>query len=56
LAAPSSIPAIDGKSLTGLFFESIGRELSSNPSCMFLDLLMRIFVTDENMRFTDENI
>ncbi|KAB1227154.1 hypothetical protein CJ030_MR1G027719 [Morella rubra] len=30
--APSSIPAIDGKSLTGLFFESIGAELAHFPS------------------------
>ncbi|OMP01501.1 Photosystem I PsaO [Corchorus capsularis] len=30
--APSSIPAIDGKSLTGLFFESIGTELAHFPS------------------------
>ncbi|XP_018848763.1 photosystem I subunit O [Juglans regia] len=30
--APSSIPAIDGKSLTGLFFESIGAELSHFPT------------------------
>uniref|UniRef100_A0A5B7CD93 Photosystem I subunit O n=1 Tax=Davidia involucrata TaxID=16924 RepID=A0A5B7CD93_DAVIN len=30
--APSSIPAIDGKSLTGLFFESIGTELSHWPT------------------------
>ncbi|KAK4762411.1 hypothetical protein SAY86_008179 [Trapa natans] len=29
--APSSIPAIDGKSLTGLFFESIGAELAHFP-------------------------
>lgn len=29
---PSSIPAIDGKSLTGLFFESIGTELAHFPS------------------------
>ncbi|KAF5727545.1 hypothetical protein HS088_TW22G01241 [Tripterygium wilfordii] len=30
--APSSIPAIDGKSLTGLFFESIGQELAHFPT------------------------
>ncbi|KAG6583707.1 Photosystem I subunit O, partial [Cucurbita argyrosperma subsp. argyrosperma] len=30
--APSSIPVIDGKSLTGLFFESIGTELAHFPS------------------------
>ncbi|KAJ7948031.1 photosystem I subunit O [Quillaja saponaria] len=30
--APSSIPAIDGKSLTGLFFESIGTELAHFPT------------------------
>lgn len=30
--APSSIPAIDGKSLTGLFFDSIGTELAHFPS------------------------
>lgn len=30
--APSSIPAINGKSLTGLFFESIGNELSHFPT------------------------
>ncbi|XP_024926462.1 photosystem I subunit O [Ziziphus jujuba] len=30
--APSSIPAIDGKSLTGLFFESIGAELAHFPT------------------------
>uniref|UniRef100_A0A2N9IS49 Uncharacterized protein n=1 Tax=Fagus sylvatica TaxID=28930 RepID=A0A2N9IS49_FAGSY len=30
--APSSIPVIDGKSLTGLFFESIGAELAHFPS------------------------
>ncbi|ONK77556.1 uncharacterized protein A4U43_C02F7810 [Asparagus officinalis] len=30
--APSSIPAIDGKSLTGLFFESIGTELAHWPT------------------------
>ncbi|XVE79193.1 hypothetical protein DITRI_Ditri14bG0038200 [Diplodiscus trichospermus] len=30
--APSSIPAINGKSLTGLFFESIGTELSHFPT------------------------
>ncbi|KAJ0235990.1 Photosystem I subunit O [Hirschfeldia incana] len=30
--APSSIPAINGKSLTGLFFESIGNELAHFPT------------------------
>ncbi|KAL3752291.1 hypothetical protein ACJRO7_013013 [Eucalyptus globulus] len=30
--APSSVPAIDGKSLTGLFFESIGNELAHFPT------------------------
>ncbi|ERN16215.1 hypothetical protein AMTR_s00030p00247800 [Amborella trichopoda] len=30
--APSSIPAINGKSLTGLFFESIGSELVHWPT------------------------
>nr|CAN83522.1 hypothetical protein VITISV_019056 [Vitis vinifera] len=30
--APSSIPAIDGNSLTGLFFSSIGTELSHFPT------------------------
>ncbi|XP_022753748.1 photosystem I subunit O [Durio zibethinus] len=30
--APSCIPAINGKSLTGLFFESIGAELAHFPS------------------------
>ncbi|XP_075095598.1 photosystem I subunit O isoform X1 [Nicotiana tabacum] len=30
--APSSIPAINGKSLSGLFFESIGTELSHFPT------------------------
>ncbi|XP_019447672.1 PREDICTED: photosystem I subunit O-like [Lupinus angustifolius] len=30
--APSSIPVIDGKSLTGLFFESIAAELSHFPT------------------------
>ncbi|KAG4974273.1 hypothetical protein JHK84_031402 [Glycine max] len=30
--APSSIPAINGKSLTGLFFESIGAELAHFPT------------------------
>ncbi|KAL9353984.1 hypothetical protein Peur_051954 [Populus x canadensis] len=30
--APSSIPAIGGKSLTGLFFESIGTELAHFPT------------------------
>ncbi|XP_057534271.1 photosystem I subunit O [Amaranthus tricolor] len=30
--APSSIPAINGNSLTGLFFSSIGEELSHFPS------------------------
>ncbi|CAN7097908.1 unnamed protein product [Brassica rapa subsp. narinosa] len=30
--APSSIPAINGKSLTGLFFESIGTELAHFPT------------------------
>ncbi|XP_065865035.1 photosystem I subunit O isoform X2 [Euphorbia lathyris] len=30
--APSSIPIIDGKSLTGLFFDSIGTELAHFPS------------------------
>ncbi|CAH9070793.1 unnamed protein product [Cuscuta europaea] len=30
--APSSIPAINGKSLTGLFLESIGTELSHWPT------------------------
>ncbi|KAI4334202.1 hypothetical protein L6164_018921 [Bauhinia variegata] len=30
--APSSIPVIDGKSLTGLFFESIGAELAHFPT------------------------
>ncbi|KAG5566512.1 hypothetical protein RHGRI_002166 [Rhododendron griersonianum] len=30
--APSSIPAINGNSLTGLFFESIGTELSHFPT------------------------
>ncbi|KAM7272629.1 hypothetical protein ACFE04_027292 [Oxalis oulophora] len=30
--APSSVPAIDGKSLTGLFFDSIGTELAHFPT------------------------
>ncbi|KAF4371063.1 hypothetical protein G4B88_002992 [Cannabis sativa] len=30
--APSSIPVIDGKSLTGLFFDSIGAELAHFPT------------------------
>ncbi|XP_039042124.1 uncharacterized protein LOC120180918 [Hibiscus syriacus] len=30
--APSSIPAIDGKSFTGLFFDSIGTELAHFPT------------------------
>ncbi|KAL1345615.1 hypothetical protein HN51_019348 [Arachis hypogaea] len=30
--APSSIPAINGNSLTGLFFESIGAELAHFPT------------------------
>ncbi|CAM8964520.1 unnamed protein product [Rhodiola kirilowii] len=30
--APSSIPVINGKSLTGLFFESIGTELAHFPT------------------------
>eukprot|EP00252_Welwitschia_mirabilis_P020490 TRINITY_DN503_c0_g1_i1.p1 TRINITY_DN503_c0_g1~~TRINITY_DN503_c0_g1_i1.p1 ORF type:complete len:131 (-),score=14.20 TRINITY_DN503_c0_g1_i1:581-973(-) len=30
--APSSIPAINGNSLTGLFFQSIGNELSHWPT------------------------
>ena len=30
--APSSVPAINGKSLTGLFFESIGAELAHFPT------------------------
>jgi photosystem I subunit PsaO len=30
--APSSVPAIGGKSLTGLFFESIGTELAHFPT------------------------
>ncbi|XP_059627740.1 photosystem I subunit O [Cornus florida] len=30
--APSSIPAINGNSLTGLFFQSIGEELSHFPT------------------------
>ncbi|CAA2968161.1 photosystem I subunit O [Olea europaea subsp. europaea] len=30
--APSSVPVIDGKSLTGLFFESIGTELAHFPT------------------------
>ncbi|PON65241.1 Photosystem I PsaO [Trema orientale] len=30
--APSSIPVINGKSLTGLFFESIGAELAHFPT------------------------
>ena len=30
--APSSIPAIDGNSLTGLFFGSIGQELAHFPT------------------------
>ncbi|XP_021887497.1 photosystem I subunit O [Carica papaya] len=30
--APSSIPAINGKSLTGLFFDSIGTELAHFPT------------------------
>ncbi|KAF3776833.1 Photosystem I subunit O [Nymphaea thermarum] len=30
--APSSIPAIDGKSLTSLFFDSIGTELAHWPT------------------------
>ncbi|XP_030458481.1 photosystem I subunit O [Syzygium oleosum] len=30
--APSSVPAINGKSLTGLFFESIGTELAHFPT------------------------
>lgn len=29
---PSSVPAIDGKSLTGLFFDSIGAELAHFPT------------------------
>ena len=35
--APSSIPAINGNSLTGLFFSSIGQELSHFPSPPALD-------------------
>ncbi|XP_058215606.1 photosystem I subunit O [Rhododendron vialii] len=35
--APSSIPAINGNSLTGLFFESIGTELSHFPTPPALD-------------------
>ncbi|CAI0398396.1 unnamed protein product [Linum tenue] len=30
--APLSVPAIDGKSLTGLFFDSIGTELAHFPA------------------------
>lgn len=30
--APSSIPAINGNSLTGLFFQSIGEELAHWPT------------------------
>lgn len=30
--APSSIPAIKGESLTGLFFQSIGNELAHWPT------------------------
>ncbi|KAI9107693.1 hypothetical protein K1719_021356 [Acacia pycnantha] len=30
--APSSVPVINGKSLTGLFFESIGAELAHFPT------------------------
>ncbi|KAI4383736.1 hypothetical protein MLD38_009540 [Melastoma candidum] len=30
--APSSVPVINGKSLTGLFFESIGTELAHFPT------------------------
>ncbi|MQM00132.1 hypothetical protein Taro_032860, partial [Colocasia esculenta] len=30
--APSSIPAINGNSLTGLFFDSIGKELAHFPT------------------------
>lgn len=35
--APSSIPAIGGKSLTSLFFESIGPELAHFPTGPALD-------------------
>ncbi|CAI5469741.1 unnamed protein product [Closterium sp. Yama58-4] len=35
--APSSIPAINGKSLTGLFFESIGPELAHWPTGPSID-------------------
>ncbi|KAL5216167.1 hypothetical protein ABZP36_007568 [Zizania latifolia] len=35
--APSSIPVIDGNSLTGLFFSSIGQELSHFPTPPALD-------------------
>ncbi|BAF14669.1 photosystem I subunit O [Oryza sativa Japonica Group] len=35
--APSSVPAINGNSLTGLFFSSIGQELSHFPSPPALD-------------------
>ncbi|XP_028086808.1 photosystem I subunit O [Camellia sinensis] len=35
--APSSVPAINGNSLTGLFFSSIGTELSHFPTGPALD-------------------
>jgi photosystem I subunit PsaO len=46
--APSSIPAIDGKSLTGLFFDSIGTELAHFPTPPALSSqfwLVMIFIT-----------
>jgi photosystem I subunit PsaO len=35
--APSSVPVINGNSLTGLFFSSIGQELAHFPTPPALD-------------------
>ncbi|CAN1251952.1 Photosystem I subunit O [Linum perenne] len=44
--APSSIPAIDGKSLSGLFFESIGTELAHFPTPPALTSQFWVVVSD----------
>ncbi|XP_047338787.1 photosystem I subunit O-like [Impatiens glandulifera] len=42
--APSSIPAINDNSLTGLFFSSIGTELAHFPTGPALTWHMRLFL------------
>jgi len=57
--APSSIPAIGGKSLTGLFFESIGAELAHFPTppavtSQFWLVTSPFFVGQIVIEYTDE--